>query len=200
MGEGVDLRARPVAPLWRRLVARLLDMFTTFFLTFALVVIVFVWFLDDLAQAVDPDPWGRAFIATVLYVMVATVYEVVFLWQRGQTPGKDAMNVRVISDTDGIGLPFGVACRRSVALALLRLVPGAFTGTVATFLVGVTCLGDERRRAVHDHLAGTWVIYREARGMIHGFMRARFSGPGAKAEYDAICSFLRYKGHENKFK
>ena len=40
-------------------------------------------------------------------------------------------------------------------------------------------------------LAGTQVTYREARGMIHGFMRARFSGPGAKAEFDAICSFLR---------
>ena len=39
-------------------------------------------------------------------------------------------------------------------------------------------------------LAGNWVCYREARKMIHGFMRARFAGPGAKAEYDAICAFL----------
>lgn len=39
-------------------------------------------------------------------------------------------------------------------------------------------------------LAGTWVTYREARGMIHGFMRARFAGSAAKAEYDAICAFL----------
>lgn len=160
--EEVDLRARPLAPLWRRLVARVLDMFTTFFLTFALVVIVFVWFLDDLAEAVDPDPWGRAFVATVLYVLVATVYEVVFLWQRGQTPGKDAMNVRVVSDAGGVGLPFGVACRRSVVLALLRLVPGAFAGTLATFVVGVTCFGDHRRRALHDYVAGTWVIGHDA--------------------------------------
>ena len=40
-------------------------------------------------------------------------------------------------------------------------------------------------------LAGTWATYREAKGMIHGFMRARFAGPGAKAEFDAICDFLR---------
>jgi acetyl esterase len=39
--------------------------------------------------------------------------------------------------------------------------------------------------------AGTWVTYREARGMIHGFLRARLDGPGAKAEFDAICRFLR---------
>jgi hypothetical protein len=29
--------------------------------------------------------------------------------------------------------------------------------------------------------------------MIHGFLRARFTGPAAKAEYDRFCTFLR--GH-----
>ncbi|MEE2980375.1 MAG: alpha/beta hydrolase [Pseudomonadota bacterium] len=38
--------------------------------------------------------------------------------------------------------------------------------------------------------AGNWVTYREARGMIHGFMRARFTGDAARAEFDAICGFL----------
>jgi acetyl esterase len=37
--------------------------------------------------------------------------------------------------------------------------------------------------------AGNWVTYREARGMIHGFMRARFTGAAARAEFDAICGF-----------
>jgi hypothetical protein len=27
--------------------------------------------------------------------------------------------------------------------------------------------------------------------MIHGFMRARFKGAGARAEYAAICDFLK---------
>ena len=40
-------------------------------------------------------------------------------------------------------------------------------------------------------LAGVDVTYREARGMIHGFMRARFLGAAAKAEFDAICEFLK---------
>ncbi|MBN8899095.1 MAG: alpha/beta hydrolase fold domain-containing protein, partial [Rhodospirillales bacterium] len=40
-------------------------------------------------------------------------------------------------------------------------------------------------------LAGVDVTYREARDMIHGFMRARFTGAAAKAEYDAVCAFLR---------
>ena len=39
--------------------------------------------------------------------------------------------------------------------------------------------------------AGNCVTYREAEGMIHGFMRARFAGPAARAEFDFICAFLK---------
>ena len=45
-------------------------------------------------------------------------------------------------------------------------------------------------------LAGVDVTYREARGMIHGFMRARFKGKAARREYDLICDFLRANLHE----
>ena len=50
---------------------------------------------------------------------------------------------------------------------------------------------DGRLYAARLALAGVDVTYREARGMIHGFMRARFKGAAARAEYDAICNFLR---------
>ena len=40
-------------------------------------------------------------------------------------------------------------------------------------------------------LAGNLVTYREAKGMIHGFMRARFKGAGAAAEFQAVCDFLK---------
>ncbi len=40
-------------------------------------------------------------------------------------------------------------------------------------------------------LAGNQVTYREAKGMIHGFMRARFTGAGAAAQFQAICDFLK---------
>ncbi len=36
------------------------------------------------------------------------------------------------------------------------------------------------------------VTYREARGMIHGFMRARMRGEAARREYALICRFLRH--------
>lgn len=50
---------------------------------------------------------------------------------------------------------------------------------------------DGRAYAAKIALSGGNVTYREARGMIHGFLRARFSGPAAQAEFDAICGFLR---------
>jgi acetyl esterase len=39
--------------------------------------------------------------------------------------------------------------------------------------------------------AGNSVIYRCAERMVHSFIRARFYGPSAKAEFDFICDFLR---------
>ena len=38
--------------------------------------------------------------------------------------------------------------------------------------------------------AGVDVTYRVAPRMIHSFMRARFNGPAAQAEFDVICGFL----------
>lgn len=155
MAEG---QQRPLGSLWRRLAARLLDMFTTFFLTFALVLLVFVWFLDGLSETLDPAPWGRGFVALLLYIIVSTAYEVVFVSQRGQTPGKDVMKLKVIHDASGTHPTVNVALVRSLPLALLRLVPGAGIGTLATFVVGASAPVAHRKRALHDLLAGTSVV------------------------------------------
>ena len=50
---------------------------------------------------------------------------------------------------------------------------------------------DGREFAAKLAQAGVNVTYREAQGMIHGFMRARFHGAAAKAEYEMICRFLK---------
>jgi acetyl esterase len=44
----------------------------------------------------------------------------------------------------------------------------------------------ERLRA-----AGNEASYRCAKGMPHSFLRARFEGPAVRAEFDAVCDFLR---------
>lgn len=39
--------------------------------------------------------------------------------------------------------------------------------------------------------AGNWVTYREARRMLHGFLRMREAGAEARGEFAALCAFLR---------
>ena len=50
---------------------------------------------------------------------------------------------------------------------------------------------DGRVYASKIALAGGDVGFREAKGMIHGFIRARLAGPAAAAEFQAGCDFLR---------
>ncbi|HEX5165015.1 MAG TPA: alpha/beta hydrolase [Thermomicrobiales bacterium] len=50
---------------------------------------------------------------------------------------------------------------------------------------------DGRAYAARLALAGNLVTYREARGMVHGFLRARFTGATARVEFEAACAFLR---------
>lgn len=56
----------------------------------------------------------------------------------------------------------------------------------------VDCLADDGRLyAQRLKKAGTPVVFRVAERMIHGFTRARFSGPSAAAEFQAPCDFLK---------
>lgn len=56
----------------------------------------------------------------------------------------------------------------------------------------VDCLADDGRLyAQRLKKEGTPVVFRVAERMIHGFTRARFSGPAAAAEFQAPCDFLK---------
>lgn len=56
----------------------------------------------------------------------------------------------------------------------------------------IDCLADDSvQYAERLAAAGNRVVFRRAKDMIHGFVRARFSGPVAKAEFDEPCKFLR---------
>ena len=84
---------------------------------------------------------------------------------------------------------------RSVMSQLARpVLATSFAGMPPAFVhtAALDPLRDEGRDyAARLALAGVDVTYREAAGMIHGFMRARFTGAAARAEYQAICDFLR---------
>ena len=56
----------------------------------------------------------------------------------------------------------------------------------------IDCLADDGRAyAAKLQAAGTPAELRVARRMIHGFLRARFTGPDAAAEFRAPCEFLQ---------
>jgi acetyl esterase len=50
---------------------------------------------------------------------------------------------------------------------------------------------DGRAYASKLAMAGGDVVFKEAKGMIHGFLRARLSGPAAAEEFRAECVFLK---------
>jgi len=153
---------RDLALLARRAVARGLDMFTVLFLTLALVLMGLAPVMNSISTRWAPEPWGSAAAATLLYALVATVYETVFVALRGQTPGKDVCNVKVVDVHTGQPPGWGRALVRTLSFTLLRLIPGVVLGTAAPLLVGVPAVANRRGRSPVDLLARTIVIRHDA--------------------------------------
>lgn len=152
----------PSAALWRRVAARAVDTATVFFLLWVLVVLQILWFMDDLSDRLDPEPWGRAFPATVAFVVLSAAYEVVFLrGNDGQTPGKDLLNVRVVRRADDGNPSVARAARRWLLPGLAALVWPIWAAVIAVFATGLTVPFGAARRTLHDHLAGTMVVHFE---------------------------------------
>lgn len=153
----------PTVPplLLRRLGARLLDLFTVLFVTFALSVTVLIGFMEAITDALDGGPWGRALGATVVFAIVMFVYEVTFLTSTGQTPGKDVMRLRVV-DAAGGPLSLGRALVRTSLIVATRFVPGAAAGTACVLLLGLPAPFGRGGRGIHDRVAGTRVEHHDA--------------------------------------
>lgn len=86
--------------------------------------------------------------------VVATLWSVgyfVFFWSTtGQTPGDRVMEIRVQNAADGRPLHLG--------RAVVRLL-GAVLSALLLFLGYLLILVDERRRALHDRMVGSVVVY-----------------------------------------
>jgi uncharacterized RDD family membrane protein YckC len=98
-----------------------------------------------------PDSLDTALLAVggALFLAWSAGYFVVFWSTTGQTPGAHLMRIRVCRADDGLVL--------SPSRALLRLV--FLTLAALPLLAGfLPILFDDRRRGLHDMLAGTVVI------------------------------------------
>lgn len=158
MGQPPEQDLTPPAA-WRRAAATVTDALTVFFLVWALAVVQVLWFMGRLSHSVDPEPWGDAFAATVVYVVAYVLYSLVFLfWNAGRTPGKEVFGVRVATP-DG-SVPSRAACvRRTVAVAVLFLVPPLWLGLLLVAATGLPVLaGRGRGRSWPDLVAGTRTV------------------------------------------
>jgi uncharacterized RDD family membrane protein YckC len=98
-----------------------------------------------------PDALDPAIVAvgSVAYALWLVGYFVVFWSTTGQTPGNRLLEIRVRRAADGELVGLGAALLRFVGL-ILAAVP-LFAGFLPILL-------DDRRRGIHDMLAGTVVV------------------------------------------
>jgi uncharacterized RDD family membrane protein YckC len=90
-----------------------------------------------------------AWIGAVAYALWLVGYFVTFWSATGQTPGNRLLHIRVCRATDGAA--------PSLAAALLRFA-GLVAAALPLFAGFLPILLDDRRRGIHDMLAGTVVV------------------------------------------
>jgi uncharacterized RDD family membrane protein YckC len=145
--DGTYAGHRRVAGIGRRLLATAIDV-----LPFAALIGVILVAPDRAVTAGEPGEAGDAQVAEILSTLVVAffIYLAVATGARARTLGKQLLNVHVVA-RDGAPVSYQrAAVREGVgkALELMILVPlGVASAASAGF--------DDRKRAVHDRLAGT---------------------------------------------
>jgi len=151
-----------VGALWRRAAAFVADLVTVVFINLALVLVGGAALVDAAADRWSPEPWGRSFVPTLVYAVIFAVYETAFVAVRGQTPGMDLVDLKVVVPATGEHPGWRRALLRTLPMIGLRIVPGALLGTLAMLGVGASIPLDRQRRGLHDLLVGTTVIAYDA--------------------------------------
>jgi len=82
------------------------------------------------------------------FVVMSSLYFLVFWGLVGRTPGQRWLGLRVVDASGKLPTPLAATIR--VVMALLGLVPGALGWVWASF--------DREKRTLHDHVAGTYVV------------------------------------------
>jgi uncharacterized RDD family membrane protein YckC len=163
-----------LAEWWRRLLARLIDGLVLTALSIPIAIALFASTVHQFQQIANqyPDPNmpgaqaaiskadGRFFLMLLAYV--AAVGAISFLYDAiqhglwGQTLGKRALGIRVVSAYDRSKITGGMAAGRAAMYALLPLVPLA--GSVYSLVDSLWLFGDRRRQCLHDKPAHTIVV------------------------------------------
>jgi uncharacterized RDD family membrane protein YckC len=148
---GQAIGARKFGGFWIRFVARVID---SVILAIALMVVnIPIEMMLGIGRINDPAAIVAAvgFLGIVWLIDAAAscAYEVYFLSTRGATPGKMVLGLKVVR-SDGSMLTTGQAVGRYFAYLLSGF----------TLLIGFIIAGfDDQKRALHDRICDTRVIY-----------------------------------------
>jgi uncharacterized RDD family membrane protein YckC len=107
-------------------------------------------------------PWFAAFGLTffLCYFVALICYEVLFLKYRGATPGKMACGLKVVR-SDGSSLEWGTSIGRFV---MWNLVTSAipYLNFILMLISGIMAGTDGEKRALHDRVCDTRVVYKQS--------------------------------------
>jgi len=129
------------ASFGRRFMASLIDGF---------ILMVVVYLLAAIAEVLATDSMGEVFLtfSNLLTLVSGFGYYTYFHARSGQTPGKKAMGIRVVS-TDGSPLTIGKSALRSF---------GYWISALFLYVGFLWMLWDQDSQTWHDKMAGTYVI------------------------------------------
>jgi uncharacterized RDD family membrane protein YckC len=148
------------AGFWIRAVARLIDGLILGVFFVILMVLAGVFFRRSLFAGltnpnapISPSAIGAIYAAFgLIYLIsigVSVLYESWFVANRGGTPGKLVLGLRIVR-ANGAALTPGRSIGRAFAYILDSVVPFAIGFIIAGF--------DDQKRALHDHICDTRVI------------------------------------------
>lgn len=151
---GTPLGAVHYGGFWIRVVAIFID---TLILGAVTVPLILVFGLGSGIFGMDPQnpDIGRLLVAEgaigSVGLALGLLYQGYFVSQKGGTLGKLALGLRVVNASDGSNL--------SVMKALGRYFANILSGMI--LYIGYIIAGfDSEKRALHDHICGTRVIYK----------------------------------------
>lgn len=140
--------ATNVAPIWRRVVAQLVDQLVVLLPVVAVAIAFGIHDLDDIQE--------HSFAINIAVVAIAFTYEFLMIAIWGRTAGKFALGTRAVRvDTGGAVVWSSSAIRALVPLAA-NVIPGI--GMILSLLVYSRAFFDPGRQGWHDKAAGTVVI------------------------------------------
>jgi uncharacterized RDD family membrane protein YckC len=116
------------------------------------VLIIAVPFIVLIVVGVAADLWALVGVAYAATFVVPFIYFTYFHGERGQTPGKRAVGIRVVSGETGNAIGYGRAFGRYAITFLLGLF------VLPVILDYLWPLWDAKNQALHDKVVGSVVV------------------------------------------